>query len=220
MMPLTRKLPKPLVPVLGKPVLGWIVEHLARAGLSPAIVNAHHLAGHIEAFCRNTTTIPLHVSREDAILETGGGVARALSLLTKDKPFVVINGDSLWLDGATPALSRLFSLWNDNTMDALLLLYPSVLVPDWQGKGDFLVSPEGQLQRPGEGRQAAHIFMGVQLLHPRLFNNHPDGAFSLNMLYNKAAGQGRLFGAVHDGLWFHLSRPEDISKAEFVLKRL
>jgi N-acetyl-alpha-D-muramate 1-phosphate uridylyltransferase len=213
MRPLTDHQPKPLIVVNGKPILEWILERVAEEGASPVVLNASYHAGHIEAFAH---THPLHplVCWEETPLETGGGVANALPLLGTANPFFVINGDSLWLNGTMPALARLRHAWDDARMDALLLLCRSVNAHGYEGLGDFHLSALGHLQRRAATDLAPFVFMGVQLLHPRLFQGCPPGAFSLNHLYNNAIKTGRLHGLVHDGEWFHLSTPTDITLTE------
>jgi N-acetyl-alpha-D-muramate 1-phosphate uridylyltransferase len=220
MQPLTRKIPKPLVPVLGRPILDWIFDRLRDARVPRVVMNAHHLRHHMAAYAGTQPHPALTLIEEPERLETGGGIVNGLHLFPAGSPFYAINGDSLWLDGATPALTRLREAWDDSRMDALLLLHRTVHLPDPRSRGDFFMDAAGLLRRRQGLEVSPHIFMGVQLLHPRLFAHAPGGAFSLNVLYDKALAAGRLYGMAHDGLWFHLSRPEDVSHAEFVLKHL
>ena len=104
--PLTLSRPKPLVEVSGEAMLDGVLDRLARAGVAEAVVNAHHLGHMIEAHLQGRAEPRIHVSREKALLETGGGVKKALPLLGDD-PFFVINGDVVWRDGKVPALQRL-----------------------------------------------------------------------------------------------------------------
>ena len=151
-----------------------------------------------------------------ALLETGGGVTKALPLLAAD-PFYVVNSDNLWVDGSIDTLHLLAQRWDDAMMDALLLMVPLARASGYEGRGDFTMNPVGQLKRRVEGRVAPHVFSGVQLLSKRLFDGEPIEAFSLNRLYDKALGRGRLYGVVHGGLWFHVGTPAAVGETETLL---
>lgn len=220
MRPLTNTTPKPLIPVAGQPIIARGFDRLRAASVSRAVVNAHYLAGQIEAWCAGVKNPHTVVSDErDAILDTGGGIARALPLLGDD-PFFVLNSDSFWIDRGTPALTRLREAWNDAEMDCLLLLCDPLHTTGYDGKGDFAISADGRLRRarsaPGE---KAYAYIGGYLVHPRLFAGAPQGAFSMNLLWDRAISAGRLHGIAHQGHWLHVGTPEAIGAAEDWLKR-
>jgi MurNAc alpha-1-phosphate uridylyltransferase len=85
--------------------------------------------------------------------------------------------------------------------------------------GDFCVDPLGLLLRRPESEVSPYLFTGVQILHPRLFKNAPEGPFSLNVLYDKAIEAGRVYGIVHDGEWFHVGTPESLDEAENYMQK-
>jgi len=201
--PLTENCPKPLLEVRGRSMLDRVLDNLARVGVRQAVVNSHHFGHMIEAALAGREAPKTLLSPEEILLDTGGGVRRALAKLG-DKPFYVINGDVLWLDGRVPALQRLARNWDDARTDALLLLHPTAFAFGYDGAGDFMMTPDGTLRRRREREVAPFAFTGIQILHPRLFEGAPDGAFSLNRLYDKAAEAGRLRGLRHDGEWFHI----------------
>jgi MurNAc alpha-1-phosphate uridylyltransferase len=211
MRPLTRRTPKPLVPVAGRSMLDRVFDRLDEAGVPNRVVNTHRLAGQIAGHLANHSAVIL--SHEDVLLGTGGGVAHALPLLG-GQPFVVCNADIIWLDGKRPALIRLAEAWDAARMDALLLLEPVDSAFGYDGPGDFFRADDGRLQRRGDASTAPFVFTGVQILHPRLFADAPDGEFSLNMLYDRAQATRRLFGLVHDGDWLHIGTPETLTAAE------
>lgn len=219
MRPLTERLPKPLIEVGGKAMLDWALDHLAAAGVSQAVVNLHHLGEQIEGHLKSRTRPRVVFSREAELLDTGGGVTAALADLGPD-PFYVLNGDVVWLDGLQPALQRLALAWDDAEMDGLLLLQPVADAYGYEGRGDFAMDPAGRLRRRQEREVAPFVFAGVQLLHPRLFRAAPEGAFSLNLLYDQAMENARLWGLRHDGRWFHVGTPEALKGVEAVLHRL
>ncbi|MFD2204696.1 nucleotidyltransferase family protein [Kiloniella antarctica] len=217
MRPLTEKIPKPLVPVCGKPMLASILDKLKESGFDKIVVNAFYLKDHIRGFLENRADPSLIYSEESCVLETGGGVLLALPKLG-DKPFAVVNGDVCWIDGAEPALQRLTELWDGEKMDGLLLLHPTSQAIGYEGSGDFTMNSEGCLARRGESDHAPYVYAGIQILHPKLFKDAPDGAFSLNHVFDKALVDDRLCGLVHDGDWFHVGTPKGLKEVEEILQ--
>ncbi|BDG75321.1 nucleotidyltransferase family protein [Roseomonas fluvialis] len=217
MRPLTDELPKPMLPLAGRSLLDHALDRLAAAGVTQAVVNAHWHADRIAEAMALREHPCVVLQREEDLLETGGGVTRALPLLGGGA-FAVVNGDAFWLDGPTPALNRLAAAFDAAEMDALLLMVRTTQVEGAVGTGDFLLDPLGRMRRPKEREIAPYLYAGVQILSPALFEGAPAGAFSLNRLYDRAIEAGRLFGLVHDGVWFHLSTPEDLRYAEDTLR--
>ncbi|MEQ8934196.1 MAG: nucleotidyltransferase family protein, partial [Amphiplicatus sp.] len=217
MRPLTDNKPKPLIEVAGRTLIDHALDRLEDAGVKTAVVNVHYLGGQIETHLSTRKTPEIDISHEETLLDTGGGVAKALPLLGKDV-FYAVNSDALWLNGYEDTLLRMARLWNDDRMDALLLLHSTVEAYGYWGVGDFTIDPAGVLARRAESEVSPYLFTGVQILHPRLFENAPGGAFSLNVLYDKAIDEGRLYGIVHDGEWFHVGSPEGLSEAESYLQ--
>jgi len=210
--PLTDTVPKPLVPVCDVPILDRTLDHLTRAGVARAVLNTHYLGDRIASHVAGRAQPAVTVIHEDQVLETGGGVKNALPHLG-DAPFFVINGDAVWLDGLRNALHRFADTWDAEKMDIQLLLYPFARVLGWHGFGDYTMDEVGRLARREESRIAPYAYMGVSIVHPRVFADTPDGAFSMNLLYDRAEAEGRLFGALHDGLWYHISTPQDLEQA-------
>jgi MurNAc alpha-1-phosphate uridylyltransferase len=216
MRPLTNDIPKPLVELAGRTLLDHALDRLRAAGVGRIVVNSHYKAELIAAHLDGRSDIVL--SPETALLETGGGVKAALGHLGAG-PFFVVNSDAVWSDGPTPALLRLAERWDDEAMDALLLLVPTPAVTGGVTSvcGDFHLEPDGRMRRRVEGEIAPFLFGGVQLLHPRLFDGAPDGPFSLNLLYDLAETTGRLHGIRHDGGWYHVGTPEELAATEAAL---
>lgn len=220
MRPLTATRPKPMIEVGGRPLIGWVFDHLARAGVRDAVVNVHHFADQLEAYTRGRNDgLRMLISDErDRLMETGGGVTRALPQIASD-PFYVINADNLWVDGPIGALDQLALGWRADRMDALLLLVPFARAQGYSGRGDFHMDQLGRLRRPAERRIAPYVFSGVQILNRRLFEDAPDEPFSLNRLYDRAILEGRAFGVVHGGLWYHVGTPAAVADTEEALAR-
>jgi len=218
MRPITLTLPKPLIPIGGRTMLDRALDALQAHGLDHVVVNAHYLPEAIERHMAArrlavAASPPLTVIVEPERLETGGGVTNALPLLGEG-PFFVVNGDVLWRDGPLPTLAELARAWDGERMDALLLLHPLATAIGYDGPGDFFRSDDGRLvRRPPDGR-APFLFAGLQIVHSRLFEGAPAGAFSLNVLYDRAIASGRGFGVVHRGGWCHVGTPADIPAAE------
>jgi len=217
MRPLTLETPKPLLTLGGQPILAHAIERLRAAGVRRLIVNAHHLAGQIEAFCAGQPDIT--VTHEPDLLDTGGAVAamRTKNLLP-DAPVYIVNGDTYWVDGPSDTLRRLAATFDAAAMDAVLLLARTAGTIAEVGRGDFLWPRGGALKRRGERDVAPYLYAGVQIAAPALFADAPAGAFSMNLLWDRALEAGRLGAIVHDGVWFHLTTPEDLARADAVLE--
>ena len=220
MRPLTATRPKPLIEVAGKPLLDHALGRLRAAGVEKVVVNVHYLADSVEAHLKNRPSeLEVIVSDErPQLLETGGGLVKALPLIDVD-PFLVVNSDNLWIDGPVDALKLLAANWDEARMDALLLLVPLARAHCHQGRGDFHMSATGTLRRRRPNAVAPFVYTGIQMVSKRLFAGEiPDGPFSTNLLWDRAIDGGRCFGAVHQGLWFDVGRPESIRQAEEILR--
>jgi MurNAc alpha-1-phosphate uridylyltransferase len=217
MRPLTASTAKPLLPLGGRPLLDHALDRLAAAGVERVAVNAHwqaeQLAAHLAARPGAPRTV---LCREPALLDTGGGVLAALDVLGSD-PFFVVNGDSFWLDGPTPALDRLAEAWDTAQADAVLLVHRTFQTQAETGPGDFALDKWGLVRRRGDREIVPYIYAGIQLVAPSLLEGAPCGRFSMNLLWDRAIAAGRLHAVVHDGLWFHLSTPADLAAAESTL---
>ena len=218
MRPLTATRPKPLIEVAGKPLIDHVLDRLRAAGVKNVVVNVHYLADALEAhLARAADGLDVTISDErDLLLETGGGLVRAQGMIGSD-PFLAINSDNLWVDGPADTLKLLASHWDGAKMDALLLLVPQARAMNHKGLGDFHMDRAGQLRRRGRSRVAPFVYTGVQMISKALLKDAPEGAFSTNILWDKAIAAGRCFGAVHQGLWFDVGAPESIRATEQVL---
>ena len=211
--PLTDTTAKPLIEVGGKALIDHTLDKLAAAGVERAVVNLWYRAGSIERHLADRARPRIAISREAELMDTGGGVATALPQLGND-PFYVISSDGLWRDGETAALDRLAGGWDDDTMDALLLLQPMEKAAGFAGAGDFFIEPDGRLRRRGAAQSAPYAYMSIQITHPRAFDGRPAGAFSNNLIWDRALAAGRLYGLVHDGEWCHVGTPQGLADAE------
>lgn len=219
MRPLTDDTPKPMLALDGKPLIGHVMDRLAAAGVERAVVNLHYLGDRIRSYLAQENRLEVVFTEEAELLETGGGVRNALAPLTElgTRPFYVVNADAFWLDGYEDTLMRLAREWKDDIMDGLLLLQGAAESHGYTGRGDFIADPDGRLVRRPEMEIAPWLFAGVQILHPRLFDDSPSGAWSLNLLFDKAIEAARLYGVIHDGEWFHIGTPDGLEEAEAFL---
>ena len=218
MRPLTASQPKPMVRVAGKPLIDHALDRLSSAGVTKAVVNVHYLADALEAHLVGRTSPVITISDErDQLLETGGGMTKALPQLPD--PFFSLNADNIWLDGPRDAFQDLSAQWDAQKMDALLLVVPHARAANFSGPGDFHMDAEGLLSRRKLGRIAPFIFTGIQLISHRLLRDAPVGPFSTNMLWDRAIEEGRLFGASFTGQWFEVGTPQAIGPTEEALRR-
>jgi N-acetyl-alpha-D-muramate 1-phosphate uridylyltransferase len=219
MRPLTDTLPKPLIKVGGKPMIDWMLGYCRDAGVTDAVVNVHYLADLMEAHLRDITAPRLHISDERAaLLDSGGGVLKALPLLGGGD-FFIMNADAVWIDGPRPSLLRLADHWNPDEMDVLLLLAHSSSATGWGNKGDFALDQTGRLRRPQPGEVTPFVYAGAGIWKSSLFAGRPD-KFSLNRIFDEAIASGRLHGLRLDGLWMHVGTPDAIPEAEAAILRL
>ena len=214
MRPLTDRMPKPLVSVAGRPLIDHVLDRLAAAGIERAVVNVHYLADQIERHLKGRTTPAIVISNErEKLLNTGGGVVKALGAIG-GAPFVHVNSDTIWIDGVKPNLEKLAEAFDPAQMDALLLLAPVSTSIGYAGRGDFTMAANGRLTRRSERDVAPFVYAGAAILRPELFKDAPDGAFSLTILFDRAAAAGRLHGLRMEGVWMHVGTPEAIQEAE------
>lgn len=219
MRPLTDNVPKPLVPLDGKPLLDHVLDRLDKAGVGKAVVNVHYKADQIESHLAERAKPEIVISDErDALLDTGGGVARALPLLGSD-PFFVHNSDSVWIEGAVPCLGAMADAWRPESMDTLFLLAPVERTLGYDGKGDFSMDETGIVKRRRKDETAPYVFAGVSIARPSLFSGCPPGAFSLNTLWDRAIAAGRAYGVRHGGTWMHVGTPQAVEEAGLKLRQ-
>ncbi len=220
MLPLTADKPKPLIKVAGKLLIDYAFDALRDAGVSHIVANAHYRADQIEAWAQGVGSPSVTISDErDMLLDTGGGISKALPLLG-NTPFFVMNGDGFWVDEGQSSLQRLSAAWRDEEMDCLLLVTPLNRTTGFDGRGDFTMDGNGRLKRLASTSPEALAYIGGYIAHPRIFDDAPSGAFSMNVLWSRAIERGRLFGLEHQGRWFHVGTPEAIPLAEAGLRQM
>jgi MurNAc alpha-1-phosphate uridylyltransferase len=256
--PLTDRMPKPLVPVAGKPMIEYALEKLKAYGIKEVIINVSHHKDQLIAWLNSYKDLTIRISEEAEPLETGGGLKKALSLLGCD-PFFTINSDILWVDESetasgtegvpracelqegqtlTPTLShrmgegvrrtgegrfmgsaldRLTRHWDESRMDILLLAQSRARAVGYdRGEDHLFIKPANTIE--WNDQESPYIMAGIAILHPRLFQDSPDGKFSVKTLWHQALSRDRLFCLPHRGQWFQTGTLEDIKKAESILR--
>jgi N-acetyl-alpha-D-muramate 1-phosphate uridylyltransferase len=207
--PVTDTIPKPLVEINGRSLIDHALDRLTSAGVGRVVVNVHYKAGMMAAHLARRDHPQIELSEEAELLDTGGGVARALPSL--GEAFFVVNGDVFWLDGKESVLLRLAAAFDPAAMDGVLLLQRTVTAVGYEGSGDYFLDALGKPRRRREREVAPYLFAGIQLLHRRLFEAAPGRVFSLVRLFDRAEPAGRLSAIVHDGEWYHVGTPEGLA---------
>jgi MurNAc alpha-1-phosphate uridylyltransferase len=215
MRPLTERIPKALVPVAGRALLDRVLDKLVATGVRRAVVNVHHFADQVEQHLRSRTDLEVLISDErTALLDSGGGIQHARALLG-EAPIFVANIDSLWLEGATPALEGLKQAWDPEVMDMLLLLVRRGHGIGFEGPQGFLMDEAGRLTHsaaPDVVTPFANVGFGI--LKPQILDGQPDPAFSIIPIWHRLQAQGRLYGAAMDAFWMHVGDPAARDEAE------
>lgn len=207
MKELTLTRPKPLIEVAGKPLLDHALDLARAGGVRRIVANAHYRADQITAHLAGSEVL---VSDErDVVLETGGGLRKALPLLGPG-PVFTLNTDAVWT--GPNVISTLKAAWDGDRMSALLALVPREAAVGYSGKGDFSLAPDGRISR-GVG----YVYTGAQILNPAEIETIPDPVFSLNLLWNRMIAEGRAYGVIHRGGWCDVGRPECLPLAEGLL---
>ncbi len=214
MRPLTDHMPKPLIPVADRPLLDHVLDKLAAAGVTEAVVNVHYLPDQIIDHVASRTNPRVSISDErDQVLGTGGGVVKALPLVGAE-PFFLVNSDTMWIDGVRSNLTRLAETFDPERMDILLLMAPTASSIGYGGRGDYAMLPDGALRKRREHQVVPFVYAGAAILSPSIFADAPKGEFSLTRMFDAANEQERLFGLRLDGVWMHVGTPDAITAAE------
>jgi MurNAc alpha-1-phosphate uridylyltransferase len=222
MRPITDTIPKPLVVIAGKPLIDYALDTLAAAGCEKAVVNVHWLADQMEAHLATYPGMEIVISDERTeLLNSGGGLARGLKLLDAG-PAYVMNADLFWIGEARDeptSLERLAGFFDPSSMDMAMLCVRLGDTTGHDGKVDFAMGGRGELvrHRPVDGKLPEGegvVYAGAIVMDSRLLDDAPEGAFNLNIYFDRAIAAGRLFGLILDGHWVTAGTPEAIGAAE------
>jgi MurNAc alpha-1-phosphate uridylyltransferase len=220
MKPLTDTKPKPLIEVGGRTLVDRALDKLAAQGVTRVVVNVHHFADQMTAHLSKRKDIEIVISDERALLlETGGGVIKALPLLGDD-PFFVVNTDVTWATAGDTTFSRMADAYDPGTMDALLLLAEMGATLGFRGAGDFYLAHDGQLIRRGDKPSAPYVFAGTHITRGHLLRGYKPEPFSANVYWNAMGRAGRLYGTVMAPFWMHVGDPAGRDEAEARLRTM
>lgn len=216
MRPITETVPKPLVEVAGKPLIAYSLEALDDIGITNIVANVHYLAPVLRDWLSRWPLADVAISDEsDELLDSGGGVARALPLLGSD-PFLVMNADTFWCEDPATGRSNLARMVEDfdpARMDILMLTARLDQATGHTGRGDFTVDADRRLSRfTGSGEPV--IYAGTLILSPHILESCTERRFSLNRCFDTAIAEGRLFATPLTGHWLTVGTPEAIGEAE------
>ncbi|MDR2172947.1 MAG: nucleotidyltransferase family protein [Burkholderiales bacterium] len=207
MRPLTDHTPKPMLLAGGKPLIVWQIEALARAGFCEVVVNVAWKSAQIEAALGDGAAwgVRLFYSRENPVLETAGGIARALPLL-EPGPVLVVSADVWTAYDYRALLPRIETMREGrDAACAHLVMVPN---PPYRSQGDFALNERGMLGDSGE----RFTFGNIGVYHTRLFSDvDPDVPQKLAPLFLKWMAQGIVSGERYDGLWFNVGTPEELA---------
>ena len=209
MMPLTKDRAKPMVHVNGAPMIDRAIAWAKDAGAQRLVANTHYKPALLETHLLANDVTPIR--EEPDILDTGGGLKNASSLLGHD-PAWTINPDAIWL-GPNP-LGVIAENWRPDEMDALLLCVLPDQAHGTDNDGDFLMDPKGRLTW-GKGG----IYGGVQIIKMGLLDSYAPGNFSLHPVWNDCMDRGRLFGCTYPGAWCDIGHPGGIGLAETLMEQ-
>ncbi len=220
MRPLTDDRPKALVELGGKRLVDFALDRLAATGVQRGVVNVHHFADDMEAYLARRTGAPeIIISDErDALLETGGGVVKALPLLGEE-PVFITNIDAVWLDAGASELDRMRAAWKSELMDVLLLLAPMGRTLGFDGAGDFFLEDDGRVAWRGDRPTAPYAYAGTQIHNPKIMAGRPQDRFSMTEVWRELVPAGRVHGLVMDSFWMHVGDPVARDAAEARLAR-
>lgn len=180
------------------------------ADVDRIVINTHAHAAQMHAWLEAHAPECL-ISHEPELLETGGGLKKALPLLDTQVAYT-LNADMVW-NGENP-MRMLAEAWDARRMDALLCLVPRSKAVGHTGRGDFHLDPFDRVSRRGETALAPFVYSGCQILKLDLLRELPPRSFSLNTVWDQMLARGRVSGAVFDGAWIDVGRPEGIALAE------
>ena len=218
----TQYIAKPLIKIQNKPILSTNLQYLTKLGIKNCIINNSYKYKTIQKFIKDYSYKNLypkiHSSYETERLETGGGVKKTLHLFNK-KNILVINGDSLLLNKTnTCPVSKLYNNFNSAEMNILLLIAPIKNSIGYEGRGDFIMESDKIASRIKRNKKnsnsQSYVFTGWQIINKEIFNLIKEEKFSLNLLYDLALSQRKLFAVKLDGYFLHASTPKSIIQIE------
>jgi MurNAc alpha-1-phosphate uridylyltransferase len=209
---LTATQPKPMVAVAGRPLIDHALDQAEAADADPIVVNLHYLGDQLAAYLADR---PVLLSWEHGkILETGGGLRKALPLLGHG-PVATLNSDAAWT--GENAITQLEAAWDETAMDALLLVAPPERTVGHTAPPAFSMDDHGRLSRHSITGGAGYVYTGAQIIKTDMLAGLSDEVFSMWRLWEPMIAARRMYGLIHNGGWCDVGQPESIALAEQLL---
>lgn len=222
MRPITERIPKPLIKIGGRPMIDYSLDALEEAGVEAAVVNVHHHADQMIEHLKKRSRPRILISDEtEALMNSGGGLAKGLKLLQRD-PVFVMNADLFWVGENTDTqtnLEQLAAFFDPDQMDMALLCVKNEYTTGHNGKLDFSLAPDGKLTRYSNCQDNPVVYAGAFVMMPAFLDDAPKDAFNLNIYFDKAIRNGRLYGMELSGHWITVGTPGAIEPAEGAIAR-
>ena len=211
MRPLTDSLPKPLVKIAGISMLDRVIQKVsAIAKIEKIVVNAYYLSEMIETHLKGLNSSKIIFSKETEKLETGGGLLQAMQFFNPNEPILLINSDVVWQDENNEVLDKIINAFDINEDSILLGLKPKNEFLGYYARGDFNFQ-NGKLNKPEIYDSLSHVFVGIQIIHPKILQNCPKPPFSMNYFYNNLKN---VKGVELSGKFFHVGDIPSIALTE------
>jgi len=215
MLPLTKKIPKPLIIVGSKNLLERSIELLIKIGIKELIINTHYLSQEIDNFLKTKNyEIDINVVQEQKLLDTGGGILNATKKF-ENNPFYVLNPDTVWNKNYYEELKILENSYLKNDKP-ILLLVDKKISHDTSFKGDFSFKNDKYITREVTNQ---YIFTGAQIVNRSFFEGIKEKVFSMNLLWDKMMKEKQLLGQESNQTFFHVNNfkvYEELSKLKFI----
>lgn len=204
LLPLTNTTPKPLIEIGGVPLIVRHIQRLKEAGVSEIIINTHWLAEKLHQALGDGSDLGVSIqwSNEDHILETGGGIKKALPMLGED-PFVLVSADT-WTDFDFNVLTS--NLSSEKGLARLVL----VENPEHNPCGDFALDKQKGCIRMPADTDKTYTYSGIALLSPSWVESWQYGssAYPLREPLICAIENEQISGVLHSGIWNDVGSPE------------
>lgn len=225
MRPITDTIPKPLVKINGKAIIDYTIEKLSKIdSIKKIIVNGFYLADEMEKHLKNLQNPKIIFSKEIEKIETGGALVFAQNEIDLNEPLLTVNGDVLWLDGASNDIELLNKTWQNNNCEMLLGLKKTQDYFGYENNengGDFKLHSGGNLSKNLQ-EKLTHAFVGMQIINPKILQKAPGKSFSMSHFYKSALTESGdlqgVKGVELEGKYFHIGTVDSIAKTENLIK--
>ena len=209
---LTHEVPKPLINFKGKLLIQYSIDFLESLNVQEIVINVHYKSDQIKEFVRSLNNSKIKISDESSeILDTGGGVKKAMGLINGTKS-IVINSDVLWNEEQASSLKEMDSMFDQNSCDSLLCLSPLKNTKGYKGEGDFVFLNNNKIRRYQNNDQSPFVYCGAQIISIDSFIDFEEDIFSINKIWNRSISNDRLMGFKNNNDVFHIGSVETLDR--------